>query len=233
MNVKTIFDRYKVVIKDDKCYDPIRQIFVRATPEEIVRQKTLKFLMKRLEIPQEKIIVEKALSSLGVSGSRKRIDIGILDNSNLITGIVECKASLLKIDEAAHAQAEDYLRRLNIRYFFVTDGNSFFGYYYDTIQFVRLEEMPKYDQWKSVQDSACNIEPELMFGQRFKELREKKGQTQAAMDEYLDLMRGTVSNWENGFAHPEEELLDDIASYFGVSISYLLGKDVPEIKKAP
>ena len=43
----------------------------------------------------------------------------------------------------------------------------------------------------------------------------------------------TKRDWENGFAHPEEELLDDIASYFGVSISYLLGKDVPEIKKAP
>jgi len=67
----------------------------------------------------------------------------------------------------------------------------------------------------------------MTFAVRFKELREKKGQTQAAMDEYFNLMRGTVSNWENGYAQPEEELLDDIASYFGVSVSHLLGKDVP------
>ena len=60
-----------------------------------------------------------------------------------------------------------------------------------------------------------------MFANRFRELRESKGMTQAAMDEYFDLMRGTVSNWENGFAVPEEELLDDIATYFGVKVNFL------------
>ncbi|MBQ6384524.1 MAG: helix-turn-helix transcriptional regulator [Clostridia bacterium] len=60
-----------------------------------------------------------------------------------------------------------------------------------------------------------------MFANRFKELRESKGMTQAAMDEYFGLMRGTVSNWENGFTIPEEELLEDIAAYFGVKVSSL------------
>ena len=60
-----------------------------------------------------------------------------------------------------------------------------------------------------------------MFGKLFRELREGKGLTQAAMDEVFGLTRGTVSNWENGFAQPEEELLEEIAHYFGVKVHML------------
>ena len=60
-----------------------------------------------------------------------------------------------------------------------------------------------------------------MFGIKFRELREQKGLSQAAMDEYFGLMRGTFSNWENGYADPEEELLEEIAGYFGVKVHEL------------
>lgn len=63
------------------------------------------------------------------------------------------------------------------------------------------------------------------FAERFKELREAKGQSQAAMDEYFDLMRGTVANWEHNFATPDPELLEPIAEYFHVSEAYLMGKE--------
>jgi len=59
------------------------------------------------------------------------------------------------------------------------------------------------------------------FATKFRELREKRGISPAAADEYFGLMRGTVTNWENGFSEPEEELLEDIARYFGVKISEL------------
>ncbi len=62
------------------------------------------------------------------------------------------------------------------------------------------------------------------FAERFKELREEKGQSQAAMDEYFDLMRGTVANWEHNFATPDPELLEPIAEYFHVSEAYLMGE---------
>ena len=147
MEVSSIFARYKIKLNDNKVYDPIRQIYVKATPEEIVRQKTIKFLQLRLKVPQDKIIVERALGSLGVAGSRKRIDIGILDADDLIMAVVECKASLIGIDEAAHAQAENYLREINTRYFFVTDGVRFSGYYFDTQQFIKLGKIPQYEEW--------------------------------------------------------------------------------------
>ncbi len=62
----------------------------------------------------------------------------------------------------------------------------------------------------------------MSFGAKFRILREAKGMPQASCDEIFSLMRGTVSNWENGYADPEEELLPDIASFFGVKVRDLM-----------
>ena len=62
------------------------------------------------------------------------------------------------------------------------------------------------------------------FATKFRELRQGRGLSPAAADEAFDLMRGTVTNWENGFSKPEEELLDEIAEYFGVKVSELVGE---------
>ena len=59
------------------------------------------------------------------------------------------------------------------------------------------------------------------FGTKFRELRESRGLSPAAADEAFGLMRGTVTNWENGFSEPEEELLEDIAGYFGIRLADL------------
>ena len=58
----------------------------------------------------------------------------------------------------------------------------------------------------------------MLFGTKFRILMEMKGISRASCDEILGLMRGTVANWENGYAEPETELLPDIASFFGVTI---------------
>lgn len=147
MEVSKIFDRYKLKIADNTIYDFVRERYVHLTPEEIVRQKTLKFLMNRLGIPKDRIIVERSLGTLGVKGSKKRIDIGVYDDEGLLMAVVECKAPAVFNPEAAFTQAQNYLRELNTRYFFVTDGCSFEGFYYDTIKDIKLKEIPKYDLW--------------------------------------------------------------------------------------
>ena len=58
----------------------------------------------------------------------------------------------------------------------------------------------------------------MSFGTKFRILREMKGMTQTGCDEKFGLMRGTIANWENGYAEPETELLPDIAGFFGVTI---------------
>ena len=63
----------------------------------------------------------------------------------------------------------------------------------------------------------------MSFGAKFRRLREAKGLPRAGIDEVFDLMPGTVANWENGYREPEEELLPDLASFFGVKVKDLLG----------
>ena len=62
----------------------------------------------------------------------------------------------------------------------------------------------------------------MTFGEKLKHLREERGMPRAGVDELFDLMRGTVSNWENGYDKPEEELLPDLASFFGVKVRDLI-----------
>ena len=62
-----------------------------------------------------------------------------------------------------------------------------------------------------------------MFAQKLRELRLSRNLSEAALDEIFDLMRGTVANWEHGFSYPDEELIDDIAAYFGIKRSELVG----------
>lgn len=66
----------------------------------------------------------------------------------------------------------------------------------------------------------------MSFGAKFRILREAKGMPRASCDEVFSLMRGTVSNWENGYEFPEEELFPDIAGFFGVRIRDLVS-DAP------
>ena len=63
------------------------------------------------------------------------------------------------------------------------------------------------------------------FGTKFRELRENRGISRAAADEVFGLMRGTCSNWENGYSKPEKELLTEIADFFGVSVHALTEED--------
>ena len=51
-----------------------------------------------------------------------------------------------------------------------------------------------------------------MFAQKIRELRMARNLSEAALDEIFGLMRGTVANWEHGYAVPEDELIDDIES---------------------
>ncbi len=63
------------------------------------------------------------------------------------------------------------------------------------------------------------------FGTKFRELREDRGLSRAAADEIFGLLRGTCSNWENGYSKPEKELLEEIADFFCVPVQTLTEED--------
>ena len=60
-------------------YDEVRQCWVKATPEEQVRQRWLKWMIHRLKYPKELLVVEKEIKELPhLSGKvvpQRRVDI--------------------------------------------------------------------------------------------------------------------------------------------------------------
>ena len=68
-----------------------------------------------------------------------------------------------------------------------------------------------------------------MFGSRIKELRDRKGISQQTLATALNVAQSTVGNWESGIREPNFETLQKLASFFGVSIDYLLNTNNPSM----
>lgn len=64
-----------------------------------------------------------------------------------------------------------------------------------------------------------------MIGSRLKNLREGKHLTQAQFAEDMNVSQQAVGKWERDLASPNDEMLKTIATYFNVTIDYLLGYD--------
>ena len=69
-----------------------------------------------------------------------------------------------------------------------------------------------------------------MFSYRLKELRNRKsGLTQAKLAEIMNVSQQAVGLWERGKNMPSHELVTKLASFFNVSVDYLLGRtDEPQ-----
>ena len=67
---------------------------------------------------------------------------------------------------------------------------------------------------------------------RISEVRKQHGYSQAALGRAINRAQNTICNWENGNREPDNESLLRLASLFGVSVDYLLGKsDIPTAPK--
>ena len=148
MYIHPIFQRYKLKIDGKTIYDPIRGKYVSNTPEEEVRQKTLKFIQQRLKVPANRIGVERTLHSLGVVGNWKRVDICIFDECDNIVAIIECKADDLGRWDNAYVQAIDYVELLGVNNYFVVDNWEFegFHYCYERNQYDPIDVIPTYEE---------------------------------------------------------------------------------------
>ena len=68
----------------------------------------------------------------------------------------------------------------------------------------------------------------------FRELRKQKGLTQIELAKMVNVQQTTVSKWEVGRAVPDYPVLLKLAELYGVSVDYLLGREVitPEERAA-
>lgn len=61
---------------------------------------------------------------------------------------------------------------------------------------------------------------------KIKELRKKKGITQINFCHRFNIAQSTLSGWENEKWQPDSETLIKLAEFFGVSVDYLLGREI-------
>lgn len=76
----------------------------------------------------------------------------------------------------------------------------------------------------------CNIigGRHMQFNEKLKELRIKKGISQATLAEKVFVSRSAVAKWENGLGLPSEDSLNQLADFFGVKPSELLSDSTIE-----
>ena len=134
-NIKKFFDKIKIEkhnsINGKSFLDPIRNIFIQITPEEIVRQRMLKFLMKNLSVPSENILVEEHLAHW-TENFNGRIDIAITYKEKILA-VIECKEENIFIESMQFfEQAKNYAELVSAKYIILVNGVN--------IQFYHLNE---------------------------------------------------------------------------------------------
>lgn len=70
------------------------------------------------------------------------------------------------------------------------------------------------------------------MGNRLIELRKANGLTQGQLAEAINISRQSISEWEREISKPTQDNLLRLCELYGVTVDYLLGRDV-EISSAP
>ena len=100
-------------------FDKIRREHVVLTPEEIVRQQFVDYLMKTLHFPKNLISVEREF--IDANSKKYRYDIVVYDRSLQPFILVECKAKDIKITEETFLQVANYNKTLKAKYLIITN----------------------------------------------------------------------------------------------------------------
>jgi hypothetical protein len=134
-----------------KCiFDPIREILVIETPEEIIRQKFIKYLINELKVPKSKLEVEVPMAHFK-KGEKDRADIIVYgenkEGCNIPIMIIECKAPNVPIVDETWFQAYKYDYILGAGLLLVTNGNNTYAAVWDEEDetYYLTEELPNYD----------------------------------------------------------------------------------------
>lgn len=149
-NIKKIFNAIKLnkyKPSSTSYFDPVRKYFVQKTPEEAIRQKTIKFLEEYLGIPLNRLRVEESMAHVKLR-AKGRADIVIYrdDNKNHPLMVIECKAPEIDIScEEVREQAERYRNILKADYIMLINGVQIIIYKYDSNQYLELDDIPTYE----------------------------------------------------------------------------------------
>lgn len=135
-----------------KCiFDPIREIFILVTPEEIIRQKFVRYLIDELKVPKSKIELEVPMSHFK-KGALGRADIVVYGENeemcNIPIIIIECKAPNIHLVDEVWFQAYKYDHILGAGYIIISNGSATYGAAWDeeNKEYYFLEYLPQYKE---------------------------------------------------------------------------------------
>lgn len=125
-------------------FDPVRQKYVRLTPEEWVRQHFVQYLVQEQGVPQALVAVE---TGFVYQGMQRRADVVVYDRQGRPLMMVECKAPEVEVGQDVFDQVARYNKVVQARYLVVTNGLVHYCCALDrarhTYRF--LEALPRYE----------------------------------------------------------------------------------------
>ena len=119
-------------------FDVVRKKDVPFTPEELVRQTILHYLMYTQKISPSLIAVERALT---VNDIQKRFDIVVFNRQGLPFILVECKSPSVTINIDTFLQGGNYNTKLGAKLIWLSNGKSNFVFETEALQVIG--EMPE------------------------------------------------------------------------------------------
>jgi len=133
----------KLDIRGKHIFDPIRKKLIVLTPEELVRQLLLIYLIEEKNYPINKISFEKQVL---VNDLPKRFDILVYSNDFKPILLVECKAPSVNITNETLYQIARYNRTLQVKHCIMTNGikTSIFKINYNNEELTFFDEIQNY-----------------------------------------------------------------------------------------
>ncbi|MBK8554728.1 MAG: type I restriction enzyme HsdR N-terminal domain-containing protein [Lewinellaceae bacterium] len=124
-------------------FDPVRKKLILLTPEELLRQLVVHFLLVDMKYPIQKIRVEIGIM---LHGMKRRCDIVVFDDSIKPWLLVECKSPKVRISQNTFEQAAAYNLQLQVPFLAVTNGLSTFccAIDHEARNFKFLEQFPEW-----------------------------------------------------------------------------------------
>ena len=108
--------------------DPVRKKFIRATPEEMVRQLWIAYFLNVTNVNIKLISIERLFS---IHGMPRRFDLVIFNKSTHPVLLAEFKAPGVKIQQSAFDQIAHYNMQLSVPYALISNGGQHYCFRID------------------------------------------------------------------------------------------------------
>ncbi len=136
--------KYQQFENGQHVWDCIRKKYVRALPEELVRQLLIQYLIQQKGYNQH-IAVEKQLT---LFGQQKRFDILLYNADFQPAVLIECKSANVELNQAVFNQISAYNLHFKVPYLVVCNGINTYcarlDWQTETYQFI--PEIPNFSQ---------------------------------------------------------------------------------------